>query len=108
MSAERTTKAPSIRFGNHLPGPWDYTQTGTTSFAITYGGGHTVANCETLLNSTAHSRMMETARLFAAAPRLLTALQTLLFACRDGAVLPRDHAHQEASAAIALAIGRTK
>ena len=34
---------------------------------------------------------------------LLTALQTLFFACRDGIVLPRDCAHKQARTAIAKA-----
>lgn len=44
--------------------------------------------------------------LIAAAPDLLAALQALLFACRDGAVLPRDAAYHQAMAAIAKATGK--
>lgn len=34
---------------------------------------------------------------------LVDALESLLFACRDGIVLPRDCAHQQARAALTLA-----
>ncbi len=53
----------------------------------------------------AECRTEHDAFLFAAAPDLLEALQTLLYACRDGAVLPRDAAHKQARAALVKALG---
>ena len=41
--------------------------------------------------------------LHKAAEKMYKALKTLLFACRDGAVLPRDCAHKQARDAIEAA-----
>ncbi len=59
----------------HTPGPWQYTFEGGTVAFIVEADGTTVAKLSTTENSTAHSALPSNARLIAAAPELLAALQ---------------------------------
>lgn len=63
----------------HTPGPWQYdTFEGGPVAAIVEPDGTHIADISTLLNSTAHSALAVNARLIAAAPELLAALQALV------------------------------
>lgn len=87
---------------NSLTVSTGYDGFGTQPKAVLY-------NCEPgvkenlFINGHTQDEYRQVAALMAAAPDLLAALKTLLWACRDGAVLPRDSAHAQAIAAIAKA-----
>jgi hypothetical protein len=59
----------------HTPGPWQYAFEGGTVAFITEADGTTVAKLSATENTTAHSALPSNARLIAAAPELLAALQ---------------------------------
>ena len=90
----------------HTPGPWtasgEHDRETITSDKVNQYGNFIVtivSRCDEPMTEEDRAN----ARLIAASPDLLDALITLLFACRDGAVLPRDSAHAQARAAIAKA-----
>ena len=59
----------------HTPGPWRYAHDGGTTAYIVESDGTSVAKLSVTENSTAHSGLEANARLMAAAPDLLEALQ---------------------------------
>ena len=62
---------------NHTPGPWLYDHQDNRAL-ITDTQGFTVIELHALENSTAHSALADNARLIAAAPDLLHALNLML------------------------------
>lgn len=62
---------------HHTPGPWLYDYRDNQALIVD-SQGFTVVELNTLENSTAHSALADNARLIAAAPDLLTALQLVL------------------------------
>lgn len=95
---------------NHTPGPWQYSFEGGTVAFIVEADGTTVAKISTTENSTAHSALPANARLIAAAPDMLEALEAIVKSLADhddeGMI---EHAQQmiDARAAIAKAKGKT-
>jgi len=62
----------------HTPAPWFYTTEGKNALGLVEEDGTNIMHMATLENSTAASCMEANARLIAAAPDLLAALQTIL------------------------------
>ena len=69
----------------HTPGPWFY-ETGNTEALIVERDGTTVAELQTTYQTTAHRSLEANARLIAAAPDLLAALQSLINDQRDASL----------------------
>lgn len=90
---------------SHTPGPWQYAFEGGTVAFIVEADGTTVAKISTTENSTAHSALPANARLIAAAPDLLNALEIIL----NMSLMDKGHwaktIEMEAFAAIAKAKG---
>lgn len=61
----------------HTPGPWQYCFEGETAAFILEHDGSTVVKLSVTMNTTAHSALVANARLIAAAPELLEALEKL-------------------------------
>ena len=92
----------------HTPGPWQYAFEGGTVAFIVEADGTTVCKLSTTLNSTAHSALPANARLIAAAPDLLAALEVMVKAFKTYA--PENEGSEyncvtAARAAIAKATG---
>ena len=87
----------------HTPGPWQYAFEGGTVAFIVEADGTTVAKLSTTENSTAHSRLPANARLIAAAPEMLEALQHIML-CEFNSMSSRQEMVRLARAAIAKAI----
>ena len=62
----------------HTAGPWLYTQEGVDAFGIVKPDGHSVVHLVALHNSTSARELPANARLIAAAPDLLEALQDMV------------------------------
>ena len=92
---------------SHTPGPWQYAFEGGTVAFIVEADGTTVAKISTTENSTAHSALPANARLIAAAPDLLNALEIIL----NMSLMDKGHwaktIEMEAFAAIAKAKGES-
>ncbi len=91
----------------HSPGPW----TATLAHVVSAAGivaTHAGDRSESLRYACEVGSEEATANgyVLAAAPDLLAALESLLFAARDGSVLHRDCAHKQARAAILKATRR--
>jgi hypothetical protein len=69
--------------GTHTPGPWFYTQEGKDAFGIVERDGASILHMQALQNSTGASHLEANARLIAAAPDLLDALDRLIFAAQS-------------------------
>lgn len=88
----------------HTPGPLEYFFGGGTVAFIVEPDGTVVAKLSVIENTSGHSALGANTRLFAAAPELLEACESLLrFAERDR--LPTDVAINDARAAIAKVKG---
>lgn len=90
----------------HTPGPWLYAQEGVNSFGIVKPDGHSVVHLVALSNSTAARDLEANARLIAAAPELLAALELMLKQfTKTPSTLKDSEARCKAHAAIAKATG---
>lgn len=89
---------------NHTPAPWLYDHRDNQALIVD-NQGFTVVELSTLENSTAHSSIADNARLIAAAPDLLTALQDLLKVVNVRIDDPRIEQFDAARAAINKATG---
>lgn len=85
---------------DHTPGPWLYAQEGVTSWGIVKPDGYSIVHLVALLNSTSARELPANARLIAAAPDLLKALQRITHPAADDADL------QNALQVIAQATGK--
>lgn len=88
----------------HTPGPWFYDHRDNQALIVD-GQGFTVVELSTLENSTAQSALADNARLIAAAPDLLMALENLLKVVGVRIDDPRIEQFDAARAAINKAIG---
>lgn len=88
----------------HTQGPWQYAFEGGTVAFILEADGTTVAKMSVTENSTAHRTLHANARLIAAAPDLLEALETCEAFLLSAGFASSD-AYAKASAAIAKATG---
>lgn len=89
---------------HHTPGPWLYGHRDNQALIVD-SQGFTVVELSTLENSTAHSALADNARLIAAAPDLLMALENLLKVVGVRIDDPRIEQFDAARAAINKATG---
>lgn len=89
---------------NHTPAPWLYNHRDNQALIVD-SQGFTVVELNTLENSTAHSALADNARLIAAAPDLLMALENLLKVVGVRIDDPRIKQFDAARAAINKATG---
>ena len=95
----------------HTPGPWQYAFEGGTVAFIVEADGTTVVKLSATENSTAHSHLAANARLIAAAPEMLNALETVnryLQACiedNEDAWIIREAMHKQVPTIINQATG---